>query len=347
MASKKRGGFTLIELLVVIAILGVLMALLLPAIQKVKEAASNLTCKSRMKQIGLALHLYANDHDDSFPMGYTVKGPVGSPVYYYPWLFDLAPYLEENEMKSKFLDTQDTGNNGQMFMIDQNCGGNNATNPIPYPRATEIQPKVFLCSSDSNSRIPLQLAVSGFSNGGNIARSNFAPFFGDVSVQPLVPPLPNRQTAFGIGTQTKRSLISDGLENTMIVSELLAGSSSFNASGSNAPDYRACFWYQYAGASSLTTNAGPNGGFYDYANPDPQTGIVPFITIPDKLFQASAAGMSGVDDAGPNFGDAYASARSKHPGGVNVLYASGRVDRAANGISQLTWQAMATIRGND
>lgn len=82
-----RRGFTLVELLVVIAVIGVLIALLLPALQQSRAAARTTACKSNMRQIGLAMHGFANDHQGRFPMS-AHAGRESS------WIYTLGPYME-------------------------------------------------------------------------------------------------------------------------------------------------------------------------------------------------------------------------------------------------------------
>jgi prepilin-type N-terminal cleavage/methylation domain-containing protein/prepilin-type processing-associated H-X9-DG protein len=86
-----RGAFTLIELLVVVAIIAILVALLIPALQKIRASAANAECANNLKQIGVALHAYANQHR-AFPVHYG-----GDPTYW-SWMFEILPFMEQEDV---------------------------------------------------------------------------------------------------------------------------------------------------------------------------------------------------------------------------------------------------------
>src|SRR5206468_11255097 len=135
MARSLRGGFTLIELLVVIAIISILMALLIPAVQKVREAAARTQCRNNLKQIGLGFHNY-HAARKSFPPGFTSQaaftdGPSLGPGW--GWGAYLLPYLEQDNLYRQINLAKDI------------------TDPANAPtRLTSLA--VFLCPSDSPDR---------------------------------------------------------------------------------------------------------------------------------------------------------------------------------------------------
>ncbi|HQR09561.1 MAG TPA: DUF1559 domain-containing protein [Gemmatales bacterium] len=141
---KRRAGFTLIELLVVIAIIALLMALLLPAIQKVREAANKMICASNLRQIALAAHNYHNDYQ-RLPPG--ILGPAAgltpTQVQYAGTMPFLLPYLEQDNLYSQFAYVPVTGLN-----LGLDVGDTFWFNRAACYAAAQARLKVFVCPSD-------------------------------------------------------------------------------------------------------------------------------------------------------------------------------------------------------
>jgi prepilin-type N-terminal cleavage/methylation domain-containing protein/prepilin-type processing-associated H-X9-DG protein len=154
----RRTGFTLIELLVVIAIIAVLIGLLLPAVQKVRESAARTQCQNNLKQLGLAALAYHNDYN-AFPMGQSGDNqPYGSPF------IPLLPYLEQGPLYKTWYATADV----EAFVTTS------------APGATPLS--VLICPSDFGNPAPVSLIniLDGSSNTILFGEfSNYDPTWGD------------------------------------------------------------------------------------------------------------------------------------------------------------------------
>jgi len=202
---KRDRGFTLIELLVVIAIIAILIGLLLPAVQKVREAAARMQCSNNLKQLGVAIHNYASANQDKLPGG--VQGGL-QPYPSYPgnpFHNALLPYIEQDSL------TKTNQNNGYYY----SWGGLTQNTPV----------KGFLCPSDSTHTNGLSTAPSAggwsctsymrnyymFDTGGGYQQSAGGHYF--------------TLSKYNIGN------IPDGTSNTIAMSERYASLTAYNYSG--------------------------------------------------------------------------------------------------------------------
>lgn len=127
---KRKQAFTLIELLVVIAIIAILIGLLLPAVQKVREAAARMSCTNNLKQLGLALHNYANTYESTFPAS---RVTVGTDAKFRSWTPIALPYVEA-EAAAKLWDPN----------LKWSTGANLTVSKMNF--------KLFVCPSAPSSR---------------------------------------------------------------------------------------------------------------------------------------------------------------------------------------------------
>ncbi|HEV3259891.1 MAG TPA: DUF1559 domain-containing protein [Gemmataceae bacterium] len=209
--TRTRRGFTLIELLVVIAIIGVLIALLLPAVQKVRDAANRIACSNNVKQIGLAAH---NHHDTRgwFPPGYVIN--LNIPYVGAPWGLKLLPYLEQENLYLGYDDTQPFW--------------------VPPDQAVDAMPlKAFQCPASPNlgrqymdtwtgpaAGFPI---TWGGSTSDYMAMSGVLGFYWDYVFQGTPPAGGDRAGVFH-DQQTNRGVriadLHDGTTNTLMVGEV-------------------------------------------------------------------------------------------------------------------------------
>jgi prepilin-type N-terminal cleavage/methylation domain-containing protein len=249
-------AFTLIELLVVIAIIVILIGLLLPAVQKVREAASKVKCANNLKQMGLAIHTYSSNNNTLPPLfaQYTTQG---APQFQYAgWLhFTLLPYVDQNGIFQQ----------GVAWCISKNSG-DTPDAPIVGGTIQTVNVPLFGCPSDGtlvNGISSGNTSWSGTSYGAN------AQLFGAAGVNGC------RVPTYTIGN------IPDGNSTTLGLAEVWAG--CVNGSHSYGR-----LWSWNGNDQSWNPEVGFNSTYYGY-NPDPTWSSPPQFNIAPNSGQCDRA----------------------------------------------------------
>jgi prepilin-type N-terminal cleavage/methylation domain-containing protein/prepilin-type processing-associated H-X9-DG protein len=359
---RRARGFTLIELLVVIAIIGVLIALLLPAVQAAREAARRTQCVNNLKQIGIALHNYHSTHD-CFVLGVARYGPVTT--YNWDCWSSHAMLLANLEQTSAY--------NACNFSL-----GNNMPNSYGwYANSTvnNTRMTVYLCPSDANAgRLGLLRPADGRID---ILDVNYVASVGTTTTSP------NNTAPTNVwATQGSTGLfwwyqpyglrdIQDGSSNTVAFSEALVSNGGSQATPSTISN-------TYPG-NSLTGVSGAGGAAQQYDARQNPAGILAGLqacniawskkaginNLRGVFWEVGSVGMTMFNTIVPPNSTQYpwgacrftgggypndatfANTSSNHPGGANVLMGDGSVRFIKSTTNQTTWWSLGTRAGGE
>jgi prepilin-type N-terminal cleavage/methylation domain-containing protein/prepilin-type processing-associated H-X9-DG protein len=319
-----RFAFTLVELLVVIAIIGVLVALLLPAVQTAREAARRSSCTNNLKQLSLAMLNY----EDSFK---ALPGGVGRyGCCWGTWVVRVLPYFEQGALANLYTNSDGTDASGQRY--------NGATNQ----NVTTKRIKTLTCPSDfPGNPVITGVAYTNHNYGVNYGNTSFfqTPLTsGGITTQFMGAPFSaytgstggdgpiNAGAVSGFGDLYGRPVrlaeVTDGTSNTMMAAELIQGQS-------NA--LHGFLWW--GGGTGFVTFMPPNSSLPDI--------LVGGTCVPSDKRNPPCT------TTGTTVTARMAGARSRHPNGIEAAFCDGHVSFIANNISFATWNAVGTSQGGE
>jgi prepilin-type N-terminal cleavage/methylation domain-containing protein len=314
-------GFTLVELLVVIAIIGVLVALLLPAVQSAREASRRMQCQNNLKQIGLALHNHESARGKLPPLGDYIS--AGSSVY---WSIQvrLLPYIEQSNLHN---------------LVDFKV-------PISsQPHIARIRLPHLICPSEINDRE--RRDSPAFTH----YPLNYGANAGDWHI--AQPPSDRGNGVFLYNRPTRLAEITDGLSNTLGMAEVKAFTPYLRDSG--IPSSLVPIPQSPSQVSAFGGEFKPDSGHTEWVDARThQTGFTTTFTpnthVPHsdngKLYDIDFNSMrEGRSATLPTY--AVITTRSYHVGGVQVLLMDGSVHFVGNSIDQAIWRALGSRAGGE
>lgn len=305
-----RTAFTLVELLVVIAIIGILVSLLLPAVQSARESARRIQCANNLKQIGLAMHSYIAAND-ALPSGsirrleQTCSGCTTSQI---GWIARILPQLEQVALYDKIDFKLEPGNSGVNAEMLQT--------PLDIVR----------CPSDGTASAGVKAVTNYVANIGNVENT--------------INPASTSRGAFWINSNVDSAQIRDGLSNTLLISECVPEwPFSVDYSGDTA-GYNRCKSGTDGVATSNVPGASGRGRYWFFAHAN-ETWTFTTLTLPnDGTFLNKKECMLWSTQS-------FYPARSRHTGGVQATLADGSVRFFSETIDIITWKALGSIAGQE
>jgi prepilin-type N-terminal cleavage/methylation domain-containing protein/prepilin-type processing-associated H-X9-DG protein len=329
-AAHARTAFTLVELLVVIAVIGILVGLLLPAVQSAREAARRMQCQNNLKQIGLAIMNYESANR-RLPMGWNgMHDPMQGTTYRWSFLAAILPYLEQGNLHDDL----------NLSRTLYPPGGGQPPRPEHVPMISTII-STYLCPSDHGN------PVTGPSGVMDSAPTNYSSCFGSGmnNVQDPSDVGHFDQAANGMfssGAWRRLADCLDGLSNTALVSESLLGPGGPDAANDSRPDPRTHMALVVPFALVSATNC-------DQPVPG---GVNRFVASRGRLWAGQSFENSAYNHFFPPNTERYdcffwvnrglKAARSRHPGGVQVLFGDGSVHFVSNTVELAIWRAIGT-----
>ncbi len=302
MRRSRQPGFTLIELLVVIAIIGILIALLLPAVQAAREAARRMQCSNNLKQIDLALHNY-HDSFKSFPPGtvwaFASYGPMGS-----TWITMLLPYLEQKPLAD---------------LVDRRNGFGGAAGPNMEVARRGIP--TFLCPSDQeqpNANPMPNYPEGAYAKGNYVGNNGVGPQQHGPDPMCAGCAVARKPGIFMPNSRTTIATITDGTSNTAIAAELLKGPTG---GWQGVMHYWEGPMYQHDRTPNTTVPDEIRRGWCGTP----------------RAFAPCIETYTYHEDC-----KLILSVRSRHPGGAQVALADGSVRFVTDTIDLVTWQNLGT-----